>query len=368
MNAVVARALLVGNLILPIAPDGEHHLGARKALLQLLQTQRVRRRLKRLHTESAECAVRDLRLRRRDVTAEGERDAPGRLRRKEGLGERHALQPRRHRHTEAVREADLAAGLAAAGLGIVAVAGAVRDALDLKDAVLLDNGHAVGLGIQNPLELRALGTRVRDRRAHGLRHTVKHCVAPDVLRGRRIELLALHDLVLGGRRRADAGVVRAPAVVARVVLLLVLGRLIGGLPEGRHKALIGLRKLQSDAELVDLLLEDRNEVLHVLVVRLERVLRLVEVGLLGGDLELELGAGHLEESWSGGGGTEKRGTDAFNFYLRDERLPVREAAEAIKGLHGEDGAEVFRVREVQGDIYPVTVGVDDGELLLSPHL
>jgi len=41
----------------------------------------------------------------------------------------------------------------------VAVAAAVRDELDLQDAVVAHNGDAVGLGVgvRDPLELRALG-------------------------------------------------------------------------------------------------------------------------------------------------------------------------------------------------------------------
>ena len=86
----------------------------------------------------------------------------------------------------------------------MAVATAVRHALDLENVVLLDDGHAVGLGVAigDPLELGALLVR-------------------------RLEDLGLSVEL----RLAEAVGSGAPAVVAGLVLLLSLsdGRLPGGL-------------------------------------------------------------------------------------------------------------------------------------------
>ena len=135
------------NLVLPVG-GREYHCSARKALLQLLQAAAVREHDERPHAESLERAVRDARLRDRHAAAVGKRGAPGRLRCEEGLGERGARAPRRCGRAEAVRQSKLLAGVALAGHVVVAVPAAVRHALHLEDAVLLNHGDAVGLGVQ----------------------------------------------------------------------------------------------------------------------------------------------------------------------------------------------------------------------------
>ncbi len=233
----VGRHLIVDVLDLELLVGRrENKRAARKALLELLQLERIGAARERRAGELIKLPCRDEGHRGVDRAALWQRGTPRGLRRKEALGERGARPPGRVRHAEAVRESDLAAGHAAADVVVVAVAATVRHALDLKNAVLLNDGHAVGLRIQDPLELRALGAwRIKQR-------------------------------------------------------------------------LLGLRKLQLDVKLVEFLLEDGKEVALLLLVRLEHVLRVGDLGLLGGDLHHDRVAGHF---W---GGCKKRDAQPVQFF------------------------------------------------------
>ena len=113
----------------------------------------------------------------------------------------------------------------------------------------------------------------------------------------------------------------AAAVVAGVVLGLPGGGLalseadipalvILGLRGVLAPALVFLclRELKLHIELVELVLEHGKNVALVLLVGLQRGLRLGDVGLLGGDLHLDGGAGHGSL-----GGYKKRGPPPVQF-------------------------------------------------------
>ena len=83
------------------------HRRARKALLKLFQATAIRQHEERLHAKLLKRAVRELRLRDRQHAAHGQRAAPVRPRLKEGLDERAARAPGRHRYAQAPREVNL---------------------------------------------------------------------------------------------------------------------------------------------------------------------------------------------------------------------------------------------------------------------